>query len=71
MLDHARQRVAGEGDYVEFLPAGTAAVGEYHCSHCGYGVTVHAQLPQCPMCSGTTWEPHSWTPFTRASSRVQ
>jgi len=43
------------------------AAGEYHCSECGYGVTIHSLLPQCPMCSGTTWEQTSWSPFTRAT----
>jgi rubrerythrin len=72
MLDQARH-VSGtaEGDYVEFLLTGTSAAGEYHCADCGYGVTVHGALPQCPMCSGTTWEPHPWSPFTRASRLSQ
>jgi rubrerythrin len=56
-------------DFVEFLVAGMQAAGEYHCAECGYGVTVHDALPQCPMCSGTSWEPHAWTPFTRARTR--
>jgi rubrerythrin len=68
MLDQMRQhKLTDEGDYVEFLTTGMAAAGEYHCSECGYGVTVHSTLPQCPMCSSTTWEPHAWTPFTRAA----
>lgn len=70
MLDQAREGAAGEGDHVEFVRAGTAVAGEYHCSSCGYGVTVHAALPACPMCAGTIWEPHAWSPFTRAR-RVQ
>jgi rubrerythrin len=67
MLDHARKSKPTDGDFVEFLATGTAAAGEYHCAECGYGVTVHSNLPRCPMCSGTTWEPHAWTPFTRAT----
>ncbi len=67
MLDEARQRRSVDGDYVEFLIAGTPAVGAYHCSGCGYGVTVHAALPQCPMCAGTTWEPAEWSPLSRAA----
>jgi rubrerythrin len=63
MLDQAREGLPADGDYVEFAVTGTAAVGAYHCSECGYGVTVHAELPRCPMCSGTTWEPHSWSPL--------
>ena len=71
MLDHARESTAAEGDFVEFLVTGMTAAGEYHCADCGYGVTVHAALPQCPMCSGTTWEPHAWSPFTRATRAQQ
>jgi rubrerythrin len=71
MLDGASTTRVEEGDYVEFLDTGARAVGEYHCSSCGYGVTVHATLPQCPMCSGTTWEPSAWSPFKRAASLLQ
>ena len=66
MIDEARQTIERDADYVEFAMAGAPATGEYHCSGCGYGVTVHATLPRCPMCSGTTWEPTAWSPFTRA-----
>jgi hypothetical protein len=66
MLDQARQAEAENGNFVEFVTAGTSVTGEYHCSSCGYGVTLHAELPTCPMCAGTTWEPHAWSPFTRA-----
>jgi len=66
MLEEARDGALAEGDFVEFVQAGTRASGEYHCSGCGYGVAVHAALPVCPMCSGTTWERADWSPFTRA-----
>jgi rubrerythrin len=66
MLDEARKNDSHDGDYVEFVATGTRAAGEYHCAGCGYGVTVHASLPQCPMCGGTSWEPAAWSPFTRA-----
>jgi len=46
----------GAGDYVEFLEAGVRADGEYHCAECGYGITIYARLPICPMCGGETWE---------------
>lgn len=69
MLDIERGRAAESGDYVEFLSEGTPAAGEFHCAECGYGVTVHATLPRCPMCSGTTWEQTAWSPLTRA--RIQ
>lgn len=39
--------------------AGTAARGEFHCSGCGYGITVHRVLPTCPMCRGGEWQPFS------------
>jgi rubrerythrin len=45
-----------DGDYVTFRAAGQQAVGEFRCSECGYGVSVHRALPRCPMCSGTAWE---------------
>lgn len=64
MLDEARRGEVGDGDYVEFLRAGAPATGEFRCSGCGYGVTVQAKLPLCPMCAGTTWEPAAWSPFT-------
>jgi rubredoxin len=57
------------GGYVAFWAAGDVAKGEFHCSDCGYGVTVHRVLPQCPMCGGTAWEQAAWSPFTRAFAR--
>jgi hypothetical protein len=63
MLDQAQGRRTREGDYVEFHVAGSPATGEYHCADCGYGVTVQAVLPQCPMCAGTSWESQALTPF--------
>jgi hypothetical protein len=80
MLDSTRRPMAppvdpgsgaGGDECVEFLTAGTTAVGEYHCSGCGYGVTVHAPLPACPMCAGTTWEQAAWSPFKRAAPALQ
>jgi hypothetical protein len=71
MLDGTQtpSATATDGDYVEFVTTGTTVVGEFHCAGCGYGVmvTVHAKLPRCPMCSGTTWEQAAWSPFSRAS----
>jgi rubrerythrin len=55
------------GDYVDFVSAGTQAAGAYHCAECGYGITVHDELPKCPMCAGTMWELHDWSPFTQPS----
>jgi rubrerythrin len=70
MLDERRRTEAGRGHadegYIEFVSTGVTAVGAFHCSGCGYGVTVHAELPACPMCGGTTWEQAAWSPFSRA-----
>ena len=55
-----------DGDFVEFLAAGTHAKGQYRCAQCGYGITIHAELPPCPMCAGTSWELSPWTPFGNA-----
>ncbi len=56
--------------YVEFWRSGEPAKGEYHCSACGYGVTVYRDLPVCPMCAGTAWEQTAWSPFTRAAATL-
>ena len=56
---------AATEDYVEFWATGQAVKGEFHCSDCGYGVTVHSTLPRCPMCSGESWERSSWRGRTR------
>jgi hypothetical protein len=53
-------------DFIDFQLTGAPAKGQYRCSGCGYGVTVHDELPTCPMCSGTSWEPSAWTPFANA-----
>ena len=51
-------------DFVEFWRAGVAAKGEFHCSECRYGVTIHNTLPTCPMCGCESWEQTAWHPFT-------
>ena len=58
-------------DYVEFHDAGTHAKGQYRCTGCGYGVTVHDELPDCPMCAGTVWELSPWTPFGNAREELR
>jgi hypothetical protein len=55
-------------DFVEFWSAGESVKGEFHCSECGYGVTIVRVLPLCPMCGGESWEQSPWSPFSRASS---
>jgi hypothetical protein len=49
-----------DDEFVQFSEAGTQAAGTYRCSACGYGVTVRAALPTCPMCAGSTWEQAAW-----------
>ena len=56
--------------FVKFSAAGENVKGEYHCSECGYGVTVCRELPVCPMCGGTAWEQTSWSPFARAHTAL-
>jgi rubrerythrin len=56
---------ASPDEYVEFLATGEHVKGEFHCSDCGYGVTVHRELPRCPMCGGGAWEQAEWSPFMR------
>jgi rubrerythrin len=57
-------------DYVEFWTAGEIVKGEFHCSDCGYGVTIVRALPLCPMCGGSSWEQAAWSPFRRSSTTL-
>jgi len=59
---------AAPDEYVEFWTTGQSVKGEFHCSECGYGVTIIRALPICPMCGGRSWEQSSWSPFGRASA---
>ena len=69
MQEGARKVESDPVGYVDFVTTGAPATGAFHCSACGYGVTVQTTLPQCPMCNGTTWEretpSHSQTPSHR------
>jgi hypothetical protein len=65
-VDRIKAPEASSGDYVSFVFAGEHVKGEYHCSDCGYGVTVYRELPRCPMCGGESWEQSTWSPFARA-----
>ena len=67
MLDDAGTKAEEHGDFVAFQAAGTAARGAFHCSGCGYGVTVQVALPRCPMCGGATWEPAAARPVAYES----
>jgi rubredoxin len=64
MRDSSTSQVAPD-EFVEFFAAGQSVKGEYHCSDCGYGVTIVRALPLCPMCGGTAWEQSPWSPFSR------
>jgi hypothetical protein len=64
MRDSSTSEVAPD-EFVEFFAAGQSVKGEYHCSDCGYGVTIVRELPPCPMCGGTSWEQSAWSPFSR------
>ena len=67
MSEHPSVTTVGSDDgYVQFWGAGDSAKGEFHCSNCGYGVTVHRELPACPMCAGSAWEQSTWSPLSRA-----
>jgi rubrerythrin len=59
-----------EDDFVEFHSAGEPVKGEFHCSECGYGVTIVRSLPLCPMCGGTSWEQTTWSPFSRSTTSL-
>lgn len=58
------------GNFVDFVTTGERVKGEYHCSECGYGVTVHSVLPRCPMCGGEAWEQTEWHPFSRTHAAL-
>jgi rubrerythrin len=64
MMDSSTSQVAPD-EFVEFFAAGQSVKGEYHCSDCGYGVTIVRALPLCPMCGGASWEQSPWSPFSR------
>jgi hypothetical protein len=71
MVDRAQTRAVSKADYGRFFAAGVRVVGAYHCSNCTYGVTVRGELPACPMCSGESWEPAAWRPFSGSGKRLQ
>ena len=50
------------------LAAGDPGTGQYRCADCGYGITIHAELPECPMCGGAAWEETAWSPITNAGA---
>ena len=46
---------------------GARGTGQYRCINCGYGITLHGELPDCPMCGGHTWEETAWSPISNAA----
>ena len=48
------------------LTTGASVKGQFHCTECGYGVTVSRELPRCPMCAGEEWHQSAWTPISNA-----
>jgi hypothetical protein len=64
-MHHVEAPRATPDEYVQFFSTGEPAKGEFHCAECRYGVTVHRDLPRCPMCGGDAWEQTDWSPFTR------
>ena len=61
-----REHDSSPDDFVVLFAAGTRATGQYRCATCGYGITLHASLPTCPMCGGESWEQAAWSPFARS-----
>jgi rubrerythrin len=57
MVEGAQIELLTTARYVTVVCAGERAAGDFHCSECGYGVSVQKRLPRCPMCSGESWEP--------------
>jgi len=57
-------------EFIEFWATGASVTGEFHCSQCGYGVTVRSALPRCPMCGGVRWETVD-APGSPSLSRVE
>jgi hypothetical protein len=68
MMQGTETSRTADGEYVEFWSTGQPVKGEFHCSECGYGVTIVRELPLCPMCGGTAWEQSPWSPFKRHTS---
>ena len=67
----AGKQGADPGHYVEFVPAGATAVGQFECTACGHCVVTRRSLPQCVQCGGTLWERCPWTPFTTFTARLR
>ena len=66
-METQRQAHTPDGDdFVALFARGTRATGQYSCTSCGYGITLHSKLPRCPMCGGESWEQVAWSPFARA-----
>jgi len=57
--------VPGGDGLPSFFTAGSAALGEFRCAECGYGIVVRRLLPACPMCRGRSWEDPLTSPHGR------
>ena len=58
--------VPGGDGLPSFFTAGSAALGEFRCADCGYGIVVRRLLPACPMCRGRSWEDPLTSPHGRS-----
>ena len=68
MLEEPPVAANAAEDFVHFWATGDSVKGEFHCADCGYGVTIHRELPVCPMCGGASWEQAPWSPLSRAAT---
>jgi hypothetical protein len=57
VIEDVRPHVDDFGDFVELVSAGADGEGAYRCAECRYGICIRGELPSCPMCGGTVWEP--------------
>jgi hypothetical protein len=57
MIEDVRPTADGFADFVELASAGEPGAGAYRCAECRYGISLACELPSCPMCGGTVWEP--------------
>jgi len=57
--------VPGGDGLPSFFIAGSAALGEFRCAECGYGIVARSILPACPMCRGLSWEDPATSPKAR------
>ena len=71
MIEDVREESRALRDFVQFLAAGETGAGVYHCAECRYGVSLTGELPRCPMCGGTVWEPTGASPRLGIQARAR